>query len=643
MTGSETNRAIPVDPNAAPSEPIYDVTVERDVMVVARDGVTLATDIYRPASDGEPVDSTFPTVLQRTPYNKAETEDEAGDAWFFARHGYVAVVQDCRGCFGSGGELDFLLADAEDGADTVEWLGRQPFGNARVGTWGTSWAGWTQTALAALAPVNLLTMIPNMSGSNAHESSVRHGGAMELRFMAWAFWHSAYNHHDELSADLGALNFGAPGFRDWLTRMPIRPGMTQLALVPSYERWLFDLFTRADYDDYWMHPSLNPQAHLEQFPDIPVLWVGGWYDSYTRGTIDNFVGLRKAKSAPQRLLMGPWTHGRATMELNYAGDVEFGPDAALPSFRALQLRWFDRWLKGVDNGVDREAPVRLFAMGGGEGRRSPNARLRHGGAWRDEPDWPPPSATATAFYMHPGGGLRIEPPAGPDASTCYAYDPADPVPSCGGCVSSLREVLPLRAGITDPSFAANAERSADIMAAGAFDQVERADLFGCRPPYLPLGSRRDVLVFQSEPLSEPIEVTGPMEVKLWVSSSAVDTDFTAKLVDVYPPSAWYPYGFAMNLTDSIMRLRYRNGPERAQLVEPGEVVTVAIVLYPTSNRFMPGHRIRVDISSSNFPRFDVNPNTGEPIGRDRRRVVAENTVYHDTTRASHIVLPVIAR
>ena len=180
------------------------------------------------------------------------------------------------------------------------------------------------------------------------------------------------------------------------------------------------------------------------------------------------------------------------------------------------------------------------------------------------------------------------------------------------------------------------------MEAGAFDQVERADRFGCAAPYLPLGARHDVLVFQTEPLTEPLEVTGPITVKLWVSSSAVDTDFTAKLIDLYPPSQWYPYGFAMNLTDSIMRLRYRNGPERAELVEPGEVVALDIVLYPTSNRFMPGHRIRLDISSSNFPRFDVNPNTGEPIGRDRRRVIADNTVHHDAVQASRVVLPVIA-
>lgn len=625
-----------------PSEAIYDVVVERDVLVTARDGVTLATDIYRPARDGRPVDTPFPMLLQRTPYNKQETEEESGDAPFFARHGYVCAVQDCRGCFASGGDLDFLLADAEDGADTVEWLGRQAFGNGRVGTWGTSWAGWTQTALAALAPSNLYTMVPNMSGSNAHNSSVRQGGAMELRFMAWAFWHSAYNTQAKLSADLAALNFGAPSFRDWLSRMPIRPGMTQLALVPAYERWVFDLFTRADYDEYWLHPSLNPQAHYDRFPDMPVLWVGGWYDSYTRGTIENFEGLEQTKSAPQHLLMGPWTHGHTTMQLDHAGDVEFGPEAAVPSFLAVQLRWFDRWLKGVGNGIDDEAPVRLFVMGGEDGRRGASARLRHGGRWREETTWPLPRATSTDFYFHANGGLRLERSADAQASTSYSFDPGKPVPSCGGCVSSLRELRPLSPGITDPSFTANGERTADIMEAGAFDQVERADRFGCAAPYLPLGARHDVLVFQTEPLTEPLEVTGPITVKLWVSSSAVDTDFTAKLIDLYPPSQWYPYGFAMNLTDSIMRLRYRNGPERAELVEPGEVVALDIVLYPTSNRFMPGHRIRLDISSSNFPRFDVNPNTGEPIGRDRRRVIADNTVHHDAVQASRVVLPVIA-
>ena len=635
------NRAVPIDPDAAPSEGTFEVAVECDVTVNARDGVELATDVYRPARRGGAVQGPWPVLLQRTPYNKAEAEEGTGDASFFARHGYVAVVQDCRGCFRSGGDVDFLVPEAEDGADTVEWIAQQPWCNGRVGTWGTSWSGWTQTALAALGPEALVTMIPNMSGSNAHESSVRQGGALELRFMAWAFWHCAYNTQSKLAADHAALNFGAPSFGDWLRRMPIRPGMTQLALVPPYERWVFEIFTRADYDDYWLQPALNPRAHYDAFPDMPILWVGGWYDSYARASLDNFRDLTARKSAPQHLLMGPWTHGSNTIERDYAGDVEFGSGSAMESFQRLQLRWFDRWLKGVDNGIDDEARLRLFVMGGGDGRRSGAGRLRHGGAWRDASEWPLPGTEFTSLYLHHDASLRRDAPERAESASTYGFDPANPVPSCGGSVSSLIEVNVLRGGITDPTYAARSERQRDIMVAGAFDQVEREDMFGCRAPYLPLGARADVLVFQTEPLSQPLEVTGPIEVELWVSSTAVDTDFTAKLIDVYPPSEWYPYGFAMNLTDSIMRLRYRDGPAEAVLVEPGEVVRVPIVLYPTSNVFMPGHRVRLDVSSSNFPRFDVNPNTGEPLGRDRRKVIADNSVHHDAAYPSRIVLPVI--
>jgi predicted acyl esterase len=265
----------------------------------------------------------------------------------------------------------------------------------------------------------------------------------------------------------------------------------------------------------------------------------------------------------------------------------------------------------------------------------------HGGRWRDEHEWPLARTRFTDFYLHGDGSLRVEAPREERSATTYSFDPANPVPSIGGNVSSLRDVLPLPAGIADPGYLGRGERTADIMRAGGFDQREGADFHGCHPPYLPLGSRPDVLVFQTEPLREPTEVTGPIEVALWVATSAADTDFTAKLIDVYPPSPWYPLGYALNLTDSIVRLRYRNSRERGEPVTPGAPMQVRITLYPTSNLFMPGHRIRLDLSSSNHPRFDVNPNTGEPLGRDRRRVVADNTVFHERGRESRIVLPLI--
>jgi putative CocE/NonD family hydrolase len=634
----------PLDPAARVSRPDFDVDLTENVPVPMRDGVRLATDVYRPARDGRPLADRRPVILHRTPYNKTETETTLGQCRWFAARGYVVVNQDCRGCFRSEGDVDFLVPEAEDGADTIAWIRRQDWANGTVGSFGTSWSGWTQTAMAALGPEGLATMVPNMSGADAHESSVRHGGALELRFLAWAFWHSAYNTQAALTASPAvtpALNLGAPPFSAWLQRMPIRPGQTQLALVPPYEKWALEILTRADYDDYWKHPSLNPRLHWDRFPEMPILLVGGWYDSYTRATFQNFVGLQAGGRRIVRALVGPWTHGAKTVELSYAGDVEFGREAALPSFDEVHLRWFDRWLRGVDNGLDGEPPLRIFVMGGGSGRRSGAGRLVHGGRWRDEHEWPLARTRFTDFYLHGDGSLRAAPPREERSSSTYSFDPANPVPSIGGNVSSLREVLPLPAGIADPSYLGRGERTIDVMAPGGFDQREGPDFHGCRPPYLPLGARADVLVFQTEPLREPTEVTGPIEVHLWVATSAADTDFTAKLIDVYPPSPWHPLGYALNLTDSIARLRYRNGRERAEPVTPGEPVPVTITLYPTSNLFVAGHRIRLDIASSNHPRFDVNPNTGEPLGRDRRRVVADNTVFHERGRASRIVLPII--
>jgi putative CocE/NonD family hydrolase len=335
----------------------------------------------------------------------------------------------------------------------------------------------------------------------------------------------------------------------------------------------------------------------------------------------SWEALSKVKKSPQRLIVGPWTHGQQTKP--FAGEVEFPPEAAL-DFNEWRLRWFERWVRGVENGVEKEGPVRIFVMGGGTGRKSKEGRLQHGGVWREEKAFPLERTTFTPYYFHFNGTLSTKPvrreadfsrPA-----ITFRYDPNDPVPSIGGNISSF-------AGILEP---------------GGFDQRCRKDTAFAKDE-LPLAQRRDVLVFQTEPLPEDVEVTGPVTVNLYVSSTATDTDFTAKLIDVYPPNPDYPLGFDLNIGDSIVRMRYRDSLEKPELMKPGEVYKATIHLYPTSNVFAKGHRIRVDISSSNFPRFDLNPNTGEELQQHRRMIPADNTVYFGPGRDSHIVLPIIPK
>ncbi len=615
------------------------LTIARDVMVQMRDQVRLATDVYYPQTQAS--SKTHPVLLERTPYDKQDPE-RGVRACFFARHGYAVVLQDCRGCYGSEGELYFLANEPKDGYDTVEWIAGQDWCNGKVGTFGTSYMSWTQSALASQNPPHLSCMIPNMGGWNAHTSSVRHGGAFELRFMAWAFWHSAQNGRATPKDQpwiQAALNTG-PSFREWLQRLPLKESQTQLALIPSYEAWVFDIYTRGTYDDFWKQPGFAIEEFLDQHSDVPTLLVGGWYDSYTRSTLDAYLALSRSKKGPIKVIIGPWTHGTYTTEERTCGDIDLGDPAALDSFDELHLRWFDQWLKNENTGIDQEAPVQIFVMGGGSGRRTRSGQLDHGGNWRQESEWPLARTSFTRFYLQSNGLLQTELPGEEEGQTTYRFDPDNPVPTIGGNFSSLSFLTPLPRDAA-PDQPAKAERRQEITPSGGYDQRESDTFFGCEPPFLPLGSRRDVLVFQTLPLERDIEITGPIEVKLWVSSSAPDTDFTAKLIDCYPPSADYPQGYALNLTDSILRARYASSREQEVFLEPGKIYSLAIVLYPTSNLFKQGHAIRLDISSSNFPRFDVNPNTGEPLGRSRRQSAADNTIHHGRQCPSHIVLPII--
>jgi putative CocE/NonD family hydrolase len=594
------------------------VRFEENLMIPMRDGVRLATDVYRPAREGKPVEEKLPVLLQRTPYGKTGTS-LVEQARYFAANGYVVALQDLRGTYASEGVFTKYIGEGQDGYDTIEYLAKLPYANGRVGMWGTSYAAHVQANAAKLSPPSLATLVLNMGGmSNGWDHKVRNHGAFELQQLTWAFRQLAAETDDPLVKEHLARN----RIEDWLPALPLRKGLNPLSVAPNFEDYILEMATHGDYDDdYWKHPDVNWQEHYEQTHDVPMIHVSGWYDSYAAGTIQNFVELSKRKSSPIYLLMGPWTHGGNTR--SYAGDVELGPEAAIRDFpREFHLRWFDRFLKGLnEKTAEPREPVRLFVMGGGDGHKDENGRLYHGGRWIASTGWPLPGTKRTRYYFHGDGSLSERPPTESESATTYTFDPRDPVPTLGGAFSS-----------TGP-----------IFEPGAYHQAEREGIYGAKPPYLPLSARPDVVVFQTEPLPLDVEVVGEIEVELHVSSTAVDTDFTVKLVDVYPPSADFPSGFEMNVTDGILRTRYRNGPERQELMTPGEVYRISIVPFPTANLFQKGHRIRLDVSSSNFPRFDVNPNTGEPLGRNRRISSADNTLFHDASRPSHLVLPILER
>jgi uncharacterized protein len=603
----------------------YEVIAQKDLRVTMRDGVRLATDLYRPGRNGAPAAGRFPVIVERTPYGSHTVESWAK---YFVPHGYAVVGQNVRGRWGSEGQWRPHRDDGNDGFDTLQWIGEQPWSDGSAGTVGTSYPGGTQHALAIAGPPQLKTMIPVDAMSNYGRYGIRHNGAFELRFFNWIFQLGNSPSPIQGPRPPGHYPAADPGTRqvlrelgdhvpEYLKGLPLRPGTTPLKLAPEYERWLVEAMRHGDYDEWWKDMGASVVDHVAEYKDIPVLHVTGWYDSWgTQVANLNYVELSKAKKSPQRLLIGPWVHGG--QRLSFAGEAEFGPDAAL-DFDRLRLRWFDHWLKGVNNGVEREAPVRIFVMGGGDAHKTPDGRIFVGGKWRDEQEWPPARAQAVPYYIHANGVLAPDRPAAAPP-TRYTFDPRSPVPTIGGNVSSEGVLMPR----------------------GAMDQRCRKELWTCADAR-PLSARNDVLVFQTPPLDRDVEVTGRLIVNLWISSSAPDTDFTAKLIDVYPPNRDFPAGVDLNVADSIVRTRYRDSLSKAELMTPGDVYKVSIEMYPTSLVFRRGHRIRLDISSSNFPRFDVNPNTGEPLNENRRWAIAENAVYHDPQRPSHVVLPVIPR
>jgi putative CocE/NonD family hydrolase len=596
-------------------------------MVPMRDGTRLATDIHLPDGPGP-----FPAILERTPYGRAETsrsEITAADrtpaaradiAAYFTRHGYAVVYQDTRGRCGSEGNFVKYLSDGQDGFDTAAWLIQQPWSDGRFCTMGLSYAAHTQAALGCLDPPGLVGQILDCGGfANAWRGGIRQSGAFELKQATWAFKNAGQS-PEALADPVMRAALASEDIRAWFTRMPWKPGHSPLRHHPDYEAYLFEQWTHGAFDAYWQQLGIWTEGWHESYSRAAMVHMSSWFDPYPLTATSNYVGLKRAGKGTQRLILGPWTHGDRSDSC--FGDVEFGPDAPVDSWagdwRAYRLRFFDHIIKGSP--LDEPA-VRVFVMGGGSGRRNAAGKLEHGGRWISTSDWPLPEAEPVRFHLHGDGRLDRAVPVAGASPVSYDFDPAHPVPTIGGALTSLEPVA----------------------SGGAWDQVETPDFFGCSPPYLPLAARPDVLVFQTAPLTAPVQVVGPIEAELWVATDGPDTDFTAKLIDVYPPSADYPRGYAMILTDGILRLRYAEDPASPRFRQPGEVVRVIVTLAPTANLFAAGHRVRLDVSSSNFPKFDVNPNTGEPEGLARRKRVAINTVFVDADRPSAVVLPLIER
>lgn len=632
-------------PFASPTPAAADRLVLRDnLRVPMRDGIQLATDVWLPARDGVALPGPFPVILERTPYGRnrpSRSERSAAEpdrarsrgevAALFVARGYAVVYQDCRGRYDSEGEYRKYIDDADDGFDCCTWILEQPWCDGQIGTMGLSYAAHTQGALASAGAPGIAAMFLDSGGfSDSYQGGIRQGGAFELKQATWAYRNAMAA--PEVTADpelLAALE--AVDIHDWFRRMPWARGRSPVSLAPAYEDYLFEQWEAGRFDEYWKRPGLWAQGFHDAWPDVPMVHMSSWFDPYPRTAAENYLGLSQIKSQPVRLILGPWTHGDRS--LTWAGDVDFGPSAVIDGqystdFWELRLRWFDHWMRGVDNGVDREPAVRYFVMGGGTGARNPAGRLDHGGEWRSAQAWPVPGTRMVECRLTGEGQLHLgprDPASGANQATpsslSWTHDPSDPVPTIGGAITS----------------------GAPIMDGGAFDQVEGPDFFGSTQDGRPLAERDDVLAFQTDPLPEAVEVTGPIVAHLWVSSDAPDTDFTIKLIDVYPATDALPDGYAMILTDGILRLRYHESWEDPELVPPGEVRRITVEAFPTSNLFAAGHRIRLDIASANYPKFDINFNTGEPEGRATGSRSARNTLWLNDERPSHVVLPMVPR
>ena len=547
-----------------------------DVRVAMRDGVELSTDVYMP-QDGGP----FPALLLRTIY------DNQGDRGFafvprFVEAGYAVVMQDCRGRFDSDGAWEPYVHEAADGYDTQEWIGAQPWCDGNIGTFGSSYIGFTQTQTAPLRSRYLKALVPSAS----QEDNYGHwyiDGALQL--------HTAVNFINMAGRTMQRGPRSLMDSEELYRRLPLISAIDDIVDIPFYR----DAITHHTFDSHWRSYSMKDR--YEQV-EAPALFLTGWYDNLLHETFKLFNGWTTRSRSDEvrrltKILVGPWDHGN-TYNNRTVGPLDFGESASL-DIESEHLRWYDRRLKSEDNGVDDEPALRIFVMGDD--------------VWRSEREWPLARTEYVPYYLHSGGnansfdgdGSLSQEAADDEAPDRYAYDPRDPVPSVGGQAMAT-----------------------PLIEAGPQDRRS-------------VEAREDVLVYTSEPLTADVEVTGPIVLTLHAASSAPDTDFTGTLVDVHPDSK------AIIICEGIIRARSRESVTTPTLIEPGEVHEYTVDLWETSNVFKAGHRIRVEVSSSNFPRYDRNPNTGHRPGMDAETHVAEQTVYHDRRRPSHIALPVIPR
>ena len=553
--------------------------VTHNIMVPMRDGTLLSTDVYVPAGGGQ-----YPAILIRDPYDNGSNAETWEEGLRWAKRGYAYVHQNVRGRFDSEGSWYPYLAEANDGHDMQNWIGQQPWSDGQVGTYGNSYLATTQWKGAEFRSPYLKAMIPRVTPFNYYFDTAYPGGALALGSrIGWA-------------SGMGGRT-GQAGNPNWDQVLMHLPLLTMGAATGQDNPWWRDFVNHPVYDSYWQ--VLDSEARLPEF-DVPSYNQGGWYDVFLAGTLVSYTGMvEKARSeharSNQKLLIGPWPHAGTTRAFNYAG-IDFGPQGDV-DYDSLNVKWFDAVLQGEDNGFLDEPPVTLFIMGENK--------------WHHENEWPLARTQYTNYYFHSGGNansssgdgtLSTQEPGRSEPVDEYVYDPRNPVPTSGGN---------LMFGPTPP---------------GPFDHAE-------------IETRDDVLVFSTPPLTQDVEVTGPLTVTLYAATSARDTDFTAKLVDVHPD------GKVINLADGILRGRYHDSPTftEFELLTPGTVYQFDINLWATGNLFLEGHQIRVEISSSNFPKYDRNLNTGNTPQTDTEIRTANQTIYHNAQYPSHITLPVIPR